>query len=215
MKLQTLTYEQVLTRINSFYHEDFCELYESLALKNETILWAGNYTDYEVKPGYDYWRLGFVLITANRLIKFTFTTEFGVFGRREKITGNNLAFGVGLPTFPLSSNERKTKGVYEISLSNIYNVSRRDDKIKHHGKEMTIVGLWIETFGHNFKLNLYNREDGQEMYDILDSVVHHQSPKSPSIPDITDQLMKLAELRKSAMITDEEYEIAKRKLLSR
>lgn len=34
------------------------------------------------------------------------------------------------------------------------------------------------------------------------------------IPDIADQLKKLTELRKGNMITDEEYEVAKRKLLS-
>jgi len=211
LKIQPLTYEQALTRISTFYHDVFREEYESLGLAHENILWIGNFSRLFLPQG----DLGFVIITSSCLIQVYFRIYFeGIFGGREKITANSIMYGVGLPTYPFTPQEKKMKGVLEVSNSSIYNLSRRVDRIKYRGKEMTLFWLLVETFGGKHEFRLYGLEDGQEMYDTLQSVIPGKVANGTTISDIADQLMKLAELRKNNMITDAEYESAKRKLLA-
>ena len=60
---------------------------------------------------------------------------------------------------------------------------------------------------------LYSLEAGQEVYDILQSAMREEDAQAQIVPDIADQLAKLAKLYQDKALTKEEYEAAKRKLL--
>ncbi len=219
MKAQTLTNEQVLSRMSEFYHEDFQQLAKSMLQSDENIIWAGNQSEvlYYGSSGY----LGYFLITSYRAIRVNFAVEFGLFGGREKIkvgkdsSGHDDFRAVSLPSQPLTTKEKQRRYGSEALLRNISRVERTDFKIRRQDKDTTLVELYVHLSPEGAlgsgPMTFYSLQDGQEAYEILQRAMRGETTETQG--NLVDKLERLATLRKSGDLSDVEFEKAKQQLL--
>jgi hypothetical protein len=206
----TLSQQQVLSRINKIYHDDFGELAKLVIQPNEKIIWAGDQSElWSEDRGY----LGYVIITSYRFLSITFDWQIttGLFAGRSRISYEYKYIALAPPSKHLTREERERRKVTEILLRDISAVERKDFKMR----DMTLVNLLISHYGSASRLSttLYSLHDGQEVYNLLQNSIRERENESSTISDIGDQLTKLAKLFQADLITKEEYEAAKAKLL--
>jgi hypothetical protein len=208
MEHQILTQEQALARIHQFYQDGFRHLISSWLRPNEHLFWAGNHSAYWGEP---LSQLGYLVITTYRVLCVNFEVSFGMFSGRRKIKYQDQYVAIDLPSKPLTSKEKDSKEVREVSLRNIPGIERHDFEMGG----TTYVQLWIKLEPEGVILaTLYSLQDGQEAYNILQDAIRNGGLETRSNSDIADQLAKLAKLFQDKAITKEEYEAAKAKLLA-
>lgn len=217
-------YSQILTRINQYYHDDFLEVAQTRLQPDEGIVWAGNITSL-TSSQYHYYRFGYLLVTSYRLIVVYFHIEPGIFGvgRETIITEEKYPFpgkrnddAIALPSSPLREKEKRSRIISEATFQDVSRVDRSDIKIKGQ-KQATLVVLYVHLYPDDAlgagSMLFYSIQDGQEVYNILQNAIRSRDLQAQTVPDIADQLAKLAKLYQDKAITKEEYEAAKRKLL--
>ncbi len=217
MKAQPLTHEQVLSRISKFYQDDFQQLTKSVIQLNENIIWAGNTT--HLVNDYRSFGFGYLLVTSYRIIHVSYIVERGVLGLgigRETIRVEDKDYknALDIPHRTLTAEELRSRSVSEVALQSISQVHRRDVKART-GQEKILVELNVSVSNGSlgYPMLFYSFQDGQGVYDLLQNSIRNRDLLDNAIPDIADQLAKLAKLYQDKAITKEEYEAAKRKLL--
>ncbi len=130
---------------------------------------------------------------------------------------NSLTISGGQPVYVFGLEKIKSVAIGNPSLfsksSRLY-VDVGAKTIKSDPSDIPSVDNLEIDFGENVTLLQKTRSELTRV--VADAFTRARTPASKpgAVPDIGDQLMKLAQLRKDNAITETEYEAAKRKLLS-
>lgn len=207
--MKNLTQEEVFQRLCIHYHDDFQTNTKGILSPDEVFWGVGNWSLISKNRGSlgVTWKyIGYYLITSYRVLRVRFEAEQGLFSdkrRKIKISSRDSAFEV--PDFPLTKNEIKTRWLFEIPLKQITFVNRID--VDNNSKDL----LGISATHHHHAL-YFKKEEGETIYRTLIEIIHNDSEPSNPIPNLVEQLEKLKELHRYQVITDEEFEAAKKRL---
>ena len=129
---------------------------------------------------------------------------------------------VDLPQSPLTQTEKNSRKIVEYPLEHISTVQRQDVRIQNQNgkppaKAKSPVNLKISFFpDKTMSVLFYDSQDAKEVYDLLMGRLLNNKEVSKPISassDFSVQLQKLAELHASNVLSDDEYENAKKRLL--
>jgi hypothetical protein len=225
-------FDTVLKNISPHYHQDFMKVSKSFQ-DFEEIQLACNVSSFTKNICYpiggDLYTLqiGYLIVSSYRLIWHFFLSADnwrGLFGghdaKRPRMLVNsptaprNLDMWViDAPTFPITGKEQYSN-VQELTLDLITGIDREDFKVKKSDRLILVENFYSSSDQQEYKFAFLKYSDGETVYNLIQKKLG--SPKKnehPTTINIADQLEKLAELNKYQTITDEEYEIAKKRLL--
>jgi hypothetical protein len=215
-----LTHDQTLSHIGVFYHADFVQLYKSYIQADESINWAGPFSQLRRGSTSEVGTLffGYVLITSYRVICIRFAAKYNLFGGgiRPKIRVHpDENAWVCIPQSPLTRKEIEGRKVQEFLLKDILRVERKDWE-KLQGVINTILvqlNIHLSTGKWDGNITLYNSAAGQHVYQLL------QKAMQPAViqdrVEFIPELERLAALHKSGALTDTEFQDAKRMLFGK
>jgi hypothetical protein len=212
--VKTPTIEETLSRLNPVYHEDFLQYSRERFHSGELILWVGNqsYGERLLAAAGSHFSIGYFVVTSNRLAKVNFPVDFGILSnwRRKTININETFFAAELPDKPLSRSEKENRTVFEQIVVDLKNVNHEEYKIRINGINRTIVaitGFYDPMF--------FEENDGNEAYKLLTELINPRERDGQNLPNLADLLEKLAELHRYQVLTDEEYEMFKLRLIGK
>lgn len=208
--------------LNEFYREDFQKFTKSLLAPDEMCHLAGSHSYGEyTNHGFLYsqlngWRLqsiGYFLITYRRLIQINFIPE-----RRSKIKVARLKelnqdryFFIDINS-PLSKKELMTRQVIELNFDNLDNIDRQDYECEFENRNVRFIHICLGKWTHPM---IFQMEEGQKVYELILELSKKKSDETMNTipPNFLELLQKLEELHKYQVISDVDYEAAKKKLL--
>ncbi len=224
--MQLLTIEDVLSRINEYFKDDFLTRTKPIIQPNETYLWAGNYSYGEHEEygllesllggGSDYWKkitIGYCIITSYRLIFISFKVDENRSKNRLFKTGyfHTVVYNFDPLNSPLKNAELKTRDATEIDIRDLSGIDRQEYEYEIDGNKQKLVKIQMNDVSPIF----FPSQEGKEIYDLIFEIKNNppifsnQSEK----PGTLDLLRNLELLHKHQVLSDEIYETAKTKLL--
>ncbi len=227
-----------LARVSPFFRDDMSKLLETTIQSHETIVWAGNISQLQRRE--HPFPFGYMLLTSHRVIMVLFDSEYessSLFlfllglviwplffflsdrSRRSMIeieitpdTDPGGTHAIDRPSFPLTNKESASRRVFEYSLEHIAAVQRQDLLSKDHAR--ALVHLRMSFFPDQRLWSLfYDPQDAKEVYEILMANLLKQKTLAPTDTELSAQLEKLAELHASRILSDLEFEAAKKRLI--
>jgi hypothetical protein len=232
--------DSVLQNISPIYHQDFLHLSKSFQ-EFEEINFACNISNFEhniISVGEShYLRIGYLVCTSYRLI-WQFYESYrhpGMgLGILDTLSGYKNAqrprlevgfsehkssvlyyYVIDTPTFPLTNTEKQLTGTQEITLASILGINKYDFKVKNSNRMILKESIETSPDRKTFYFAFPKYDDGVKVYNLIQKYL--SSPQNKEVSesvDIVERLAKLADLRKQDLITDDEYEKAKKKLLN-
>ena len=212
--MKNLTVDQILEQLNPHFHDDFLNKTSKIIRPEEKYWGAGNWSlisHGEFLGKYGYAQFGYLLVTSYRVIEVAFRPESGLFAqKREAARINGVSESAHLSLmFPLTENEIKSRYLSETPLKKIDYV-HKDDLIGYtNGENIGIISL-------SYKIGLYHYfsdlRQANELYGLLTDIVHGTPIQVVQVPNLAEQLEKLTDLHRYQVITDEEFEAAKKRL---
>ena len=214
----------ILSKVNPYFHEDIQRLLGT-NLSREKIIWAGNIGQYG--NNYNIY-FGYLILLKDRLIRVLYKAEVHTyfFGPMEVIrqtikvkyvSGNNKRGELGHyvvtpPISPLTSFEIDHKTIAEFAISALISTQRYEDEVEDN-KNKKLVEMILDFLPDQSKrITFYSEDESREFLNAL-SAQKSRADSTKEIGNIADQIKKLAELQQAGMLTIEEYEKAKHKLL--
>lgn len=212
--MQNLTVDQILERLNPHFHDDFLNKTSKIIRPDEKYWGVGNWSFIQHKEfagPQEYLSFGYLIITSYRLIRIEYHGESGLFSQKRetiKLKNRNRSAYRSLE-FSLTEKEVGSRYLWEQPLSKIENL-RKDDEIGYlNGSNIGIVSI-----SYNLHAPLYftDLEQANELYGLLTDIVHGTPIQVVQVPNLAEQLEKLTDLHRYQVITDEEFEAAKKRL---
>ncbi|HNQ95547.1 MAG TPA: SHOCT domain-containing protein [Anaerolineales bacterium] len=118
------------------------------------------------------------------------------------------------PTTPLTNRELTSRAVRLFPFTNLTNVDRFETQDDHTGEKIIELDIRFVP-DETMQIVFYKEQDGKNVYDILLDRLQGNAQSIKQIPAISEQLEKLAELHKAQVLTDAEFEAAKKRLLEK
>ncbi len=208
--MQNLTVDQILERLNPHFHDDFLNKTSKIIRPDEKFWGVGNWS--LIQGGERLGKyVGYVLITSYRVLEISFQPERGLFAqKRETIKLKSLNHSAYKDLdFPLNEKEVGSRYLWEQPLRNIENLHKDDEIGNFNGSNIDIISI-----SYNLRSPLYftDIEQANELYGLLTDIVHGSPIQIVQVPNLAEQLEKLTDLHRYQVITDEEFEAAKKRL---
>lgn len=228
-----------MSEIAKSYQLDFENLKQGTLQPTEQVIWAGNFTQF--KNG-DY-RFGYLVLTPQRLIRISFEAEvsFGCLSclvllitlgygaiflgpdkpkrsyyeveYRENRSHRHYGIAVAVPATPLTPHELSSRKVEDFFLHNITSLQRADERIR--GTDHDLVEFEIRFLSDDLiRVVLFSKQEAAEMYTYLQKHAQSRADQASIDYDLADQLQRLVQLHEAGILTDEEFDAAKRRLIS-
>ena len=214
-----MTEEQALANISTIFHAEFRRLKQTHLQPDENIFAAVDCSSSK--------HFGFFVVTTYRAILVRFRAD----RKRQKVryykegggffsqTVADERFWFFPSSTPLLESELKDREYREGLLSGIVAVERREYSMFSGGQQLQIVELnYIERdkSWHNCLIpTAFETQTGQTIYNLIQTAIQHGGriqTRSES-DEVISQLERLAILHKTGDLTDEEFSVAKAKLL--
>ncbi|HZQ07313.1 MAG TPA: SHOCT domain-containing protein [Anaerolineae bacterium] len=212
--------------LNQYFIQDFEKLKNEMVWGRESILFVTDcsFARPSATPIY-----GYIVIPSDRLIGMVFSYKKGRYSRPTLHTWPDVEylknFPIALPlTSPLTENEYQPPyhGVVKLSISDIQRIEKyKDLEVTLQGQRTKIIRLHIETKGTVSSSELltwpvfFDSSNGERAYAILKAAAQRIAERGLYSNDIKGLLTQLSELHAEKLITDEEFEVKRKELLSR
>ncbi len=233
-------FDSALENISPVYHQDFLQLSKSFQ-EFEEISFACNISNFEknvISIGEShYLRIGYLVCTSYRLIwQFYLSYQYVGMGidllfyasgqRNAQRPRLEVGFSehkssvlyyyvIDTPTFHLTNTEKQLTTTQEITLASILGINKYDFKVKNSNRMILKESIETSPDRKTYHLAFPKYDDGVKVYNLIQKYL--SSPQNKGVSDNIDfveRLAKLADLRKQNLITNDEYEKAKAKLLN-
>ncbi|MCC6501313.1 MAG: SHOCT domain-containing protein [Anaerolineales bacterium] len=118
------------------------------------------------------------------------------------------------PTTPLTNSEATSRAVRVFPFTNLTNVDRFETQDDHTGEKIIEFDIRFVP-DETMQVVFYTEQDAKKVYEILLDRLRGNAQSPKQVPAISEQLEKLAELHKAQVLTDVEFESAKKRLLEK
>lgn len=211
--MQNLTVDLILERLNPHFHDDFLNKTSKLIHPDEKYWAVGNWSHINRKEFLGPPELaifGYYLVTSYRTLQVVFEEENTIFSeKRERImiSGQRAAFSE--ISYPLTEKEIRSRELFERPLKKQINIRLWEETGKVNGSSypMTLIGT-----DDPYAMYFVDNNAGHEIYLLLVNIVHEIPMQVVQVPNLAEQLEKLTDLHRYQVITDEEFEAAKKRL---
>lgn len=224
--------EQALANLSPLFHDEFSRFCQEYLQPNEEIFAVAECSCRGFESGLTSSHFGFFVITGER----SFLVHYEAHPKREQIRfyqeGEGFFYHVltdetvfGLPPSPpLHPSEIESREVQEALLSMIESVDRRAFSVTVEDHlfqclELNYKGTgrgpdgWLGSVG--LWRTLFDGRDGQTVYNLLHTSIQAGGHVHATVSrdEMLQRLERLASLYQSGMLTEEEFQAGKRKLL--
>lgn len=211
--MQPLSEEQILSHLCQYYRDDYNRLLKPLLRSNEDVIWSGNWSyekTYSVYPT----GLGYLIVTNIRVFRVRYEADERLFRGRKLLDVTKDSWADGLPAYPLTGGEKKSRQVTERPLNEIKDASRQEHIVNWSETPVIELDINLSSSPDWRDILYFDYQQGTELYDLLTEIIYNRTASSSVIPpNLPELLQKLEELHNYQVIPDEVYEAAKRKLL--
>lgn len=217
--MNTSSIESVLDNLSKLYHPLFVKLCDEKLQPGEQVLFAAD-VSFKPSPSHHNY-IGFIVITSHRLFDVMFFVSNDHGSDREKILFHREGGGFLMhsddyywfPNLekPLTAKELQSVQIQEARLSEIKTLWHREWSLKHKSETLDFFVFRM------FNITSMKKADGLHAYELMQRAASNGGTvlAEANNENFLSELERLARLHNEKKLTDEEFALAKKKILEK